>query len=330
MTSAGASGGVLRGRRHVIIGAGPLGYHVAELALAAGAEVLVGSRSGRGRIPPGTRRVRCDAADPAQAREACARASVIYNCAQPPYHRWPELFPPIQRALVEAAAATGATLVAAENLYAYGPVPGLLHERLPHAAGTRKGQVRARMAQELMEAAQTGRARTVAGRASDFYGPGVETSFLGRKIFQTIARGRTAWLLGDPDTLHTYTYIGDFARGLVTLGSEPDAVGRAWHVPSAPTMTTRELIALAGTLAGTLARVRSIPSAAVRAAGLLNPLAREAAEMLYEFERPFIVDHSAYAQRFGAQITPHRDAVAQTLEWCAGPLRAGRPPSELA
>jgi len=48
--------------------------------------------------------------------------------------------------------------------------------------------------------------------------------------------------------------------------------------------------------------------------GLFNPQIREFLEMLYQFERPFTVDGSSFAQTFGFAPTPHKVALEQTLE----------------
>jgi nucleoside-diphosphate-sugar epimerase len=37
--------------------------------------------------------------------------------------------------------------------------------------------------------------------------------------------------------------------------------------------------------------------------------------MLYEFEEPFVVDHSAFAQAFGDHATPLREAIRETVRW---------------
>jgi hypothetical protein len=39
------------------------------------------------------------------------------------------------------------------------------------------------------------------------------------------------------------------------------------------------------------------------------------AEMLYEFNEPFVVDSSKFVQAFGDIATFHHKAVRQTLEW---------------
>jgi hypothetical protein len=38
-------------------------------------------------------------------------------------------------------------------------------------------------------------------------------------------------------------------------------------------------------------------------------------EMLYEFEEPFVVDHSAFEQTFGVQAMPLREAIRETVRW---------------
>jgi hypothetical protein len=37
--------------------------------------------------------------------------------------------------------------------------------------------------------------------------------------------------------------------------------------------------------------------------------------MMYEFEQPFVVDHSKYVQAFGNHATPTRKGIQRTLEW---------------
>jgi hypothetical protein len=41
---------------------------------------------------------------------------------------------------------------------------------------------------------------------------------------------------------------------------------------------------------------------------------RETVEMAYEFEHDFVVDHRAYAERFGDRATPLDEALAATVQ----------------
>ncbi len=296
---------------HVVLGAGPVGRAVVAALVARGIEPVVVTQSGAS-VPGASSRV-ADITDPVQAAVAVAGADVVFQCAQPEYHRWPQEFPALQARIVDAAAATGALLVVAENLYGYGPHDGPLTEDLPLIATTRKGAVRAQMWRDLGAAHESGRLRVVAGRASDFFGPGVEGSAVGERFFGPLAAGRAAEIAGEPDRLHTYTYVGDFGEALVRLSETPATWGRAWHVPNAPTVTTRALAEQAAALAGTTARLRSFARWQLRLVGVFVPPVREMIEMLYEFEEDFVVDHSAYAAHCGDHATPLVESVAVTV-----------------
>jgi len=122
-------------------------------------------------------------------------------------------------------------------------------------------------------------------------------------------------VLGKLDLPHTFTYIDDFARGLVTLGEHDEALGSAWHVPSAPTLTQREIVTLIFEAAGTTPKMGETPAVLLKALGLFNPLAREVAEMLYEFDEPFVMSHARFEGAFGNGATPHEDAIRETVDW---------------
>jgi nucleoside-diphosphate-sugar epimerase len=298
-------------RTHVILGAGPVGRAVATALVARGVEPTVVTRSGTS--VPGTISHRADLSDPSQAASALADAEVVFQCAQPAYHRWPQEFPALQQRVVDAAAAAGALLVVAENLYGYGPVAGPLAENLPLAATTRKGSTRAAMWHDLKRAHDAGRLRVVAARASDFFGPDVVDSAVGGRFFGPLAKGKAVGVIGDPDRRHTYTYVGDFGEAMVRLSEQPAAYGRAWHVPNSATLTTRAFAEQAAAIAATDLRLRCIKPWLLRLLGVAVAPIRETVEMLYEFEDDFVVDHSAYATLLGDHATPLAEALTATL-----------------
>jgi nucleoside-diphosphate-sugar epimerase len=305
---------------HVIFGTGPLGLAVMRSLRAEGRRVRMINRSSLVRFDKDleTEVGGGDAADPRFAREVCEGAAVVYHCIGLPYPRWHE-FPGIARGILEGAAGAGATLVYGDNLYAYGQVAGTLREGLPEAAATVKGRIRAEVAALLLDAHRAGKVRAVIGRGSDFFGPhATEATMLGSRVFARILDGKPARAIGDPDRLHTYTYLDDFGRTLVVLGERAEAAGQVWHVPNAPPQSTRAIVAIIGELAGSPARVSVAPGWMVGLAGLFNPQLRELKEMLYEFDRDFVVDSSRFEGTFGIRATPLRDALARTLAWFRG------------
>jgi nucleoside-diphosphate-sugar epimerase len=290
---------------HVIIGAGSVGTATASALVDTGHDVVMVTRSGSGPDLPGIRRIACDASDPVALATAVGRAEVLYNCANPPYNRWPELWPPMAAAMLEVAADAGAVLVIMGNLYGYGPLDHPMTEGDPLAATGTKGRIRAAIWADALAAHEDGRVRVTEARASDFYGPGVvETSFFGRIVDRLLA-GRKAHVLGDPDMVHTATYVPDIGRTLAVLGTDERAWGRPWHVPSAPAATQRQLATLFCQEAGAPpARVGAVPPSLLTAAGVVSPLLRELKETRYQFDRPFVLDSSACTATFGIEATP--------------------------
>jgi nucleoside-diphosphate-sugar epimerase len=309
---------------HVVFGTGPVGMSVMDELVKRGKRVRMVNRSGRAGVPGGVEVVGGDATDGAFTREASEGASVVYFALNPPYTRWPELFPPLQAGVIEGAAAAGAKLVAVENLYMYGLTHGRpLTEHLPFAPNTRKSTVRARMSEELAEAHRSGKVWVATGRASDFFGPRVQVSAAGEQVFGRAVEGKSAQVAGDPDQPHTYTYAPDIGRGLVVLGEREEALGQVWHLPSPETVSTRRFVEMIFEEAGEPARIQAAPKILLRAIGLFNPGIRETIEMLYEFEEPFVVDHSKFEKAFGAHATPLGEAIGDTVRWYRSMRPAG-------
>jgi nucleoside-diphosphate-sugar epimerase len=300
---------------HVVVGTGPVGRAVIGELVERGFRVRAVDRHGAAELPAGVETMLADITDPVAAARATASAAVVYHAASVPYHRWPELLPALMRGVIAGARAAGARLVYADNLYAYGPVDGPLTEDLPSCAEGPNGHVRALLADQLLDAHARGSVRVAIGRASDFYGPWGRQSTAGERLFVPALRGKATQVLGDPDMPHTYTYLGDFARGLVTLGTHDEALGQVWHVPSAETLTTRAFIDLVYEAAGNPSKLSVMSPFLLRLLALASPMLKAVREQQYQRDRSWVVDHTKFARAFGAEVTPHADAIASTLAW---------------
>jgi nucleoside-diphosphate-sugar epimerase len=303
--------------QHVVLGAaGGTGSAVVRELAARGSSVRAVTRGGAADAPEGVEQVAADLGTTEGARRACEGAAVVYHCAQPGYTQWPELFPPMTRAVIDGAAAAGAKLVFADNLYVYGPPDGPMTEETPERARGKKGRTRIEMAAAVLGAHGDGRLRCTIGRSSDYYGPRGTTSNVGENIMKPVVRGRRARWLGSLDQPHTLNYLEDMARALVTLGERDEADGQVWHLPAAEPLTGRQFLVLAFEAAGHPAKVGVVPRPMIRIGGLFNPLVRELNETLYQFERPFILDASKFQRAFGPfEPTPHPEAVRRTVDW---------------
>ena len=307
---------------HVVYGSGPVGTAVVETLLAQGRPVRVVTRSGsRKHLPAQAEVVRGDATDPADARKVCTGASHVYNCTNPvDYHRWPEQFPPLQRGVLEGAAANGAKLIVMENLYMYGPHGGVpMTEDMPLNGHGSRSTTRVRMTEELFSAHRSGKVRVASVRASDLFGPHVTESLVGERLFAPVLAGKTAQLFANLDVPHSVSYIRDVGQALVAVGAHDAALGRAWHAPNAPAVTLRNFVRTLGEEANLAPKVSALPRPVARALlpllGLGIPTLRGLTENLYIGYQPYIVDHSAYKAAFGDHATPLHEAIRTTMQW---------------
>lgn len=293
--------------RSLIVGAGPVGTALAHRLIPAGDDVTIVTRTGGGPEHPYVERLALDASDRDALAAAAAQASVIYNCANPgSYRRWEKEWPPLAASILHAAESSGAVLVTCSNLYGYGPVDGPITHETPLAPSDRKGEIRARMWQEALAAHEAGRARVAEARASDYLGPTVTTANgLLAMYAENTLRNRTAFVFGDPDQPHSWTAVDDIAETLATLGRDKRAWGSAWLVPTNPPASVREVLTALGRHGGAGdPSLRRVPRWILRAGGVAIPVVREVNGILYQFERPFVLDATRTTQTFGLEPTP--------------------------
>jgi nucleoside-diphosphate-sugar epimerase len=304
--------------QHVIVGAGAVGMATARLLAERGDQVRLVSRRGTGPEHPAVERVAADSTDAVVLSRLARGATAVFNCAAPPYHRWPLDWPPLAAALLDAAEATGAVLVSAGNLYLYGPVDGPLTEELPARPAGHKAHVRARIWQDALARHEAGRIRTADVRASDHLGAGSQ-SLITMAVLPRVLAGRRASVPADLDAPHTWTAVTDVSRTLVAVADDERTWGRAWHVPSAPPLSIRELVTQACALAAAAPppRLSTMPGFVLWLGGLGNPFVRELRETQYQFRRPFVMDSSAATEALGITPTPIEESLAETVRGVA-------------
>jgi nucleoside-diphosphate-sugar epimerase len=302
---------------HVVFGTGAIGLALVDELAALRLPVRAVNRSGRAPVPSDVEVMAGDASNPEFAAEAAAGAAVIYQCLNPPYHRWADLFPALQNAVVHAARSTGARYVSFENTYMYGDTGGQpMTEMTPMLASSRKGKVRLTMALQLSQLHDAGDLAVTTARASDYFGPrATSQSPLGDVVIGAALAGKPVRVIGDPDRIHSYTFTQDAARTLASLGTRDDVLGEVFHVPNPGATTTRQIIGVIGAELSSSLKISVAPRLLLRLMGVFNPTLRELDEMLYEFVQPFVVDSTKAQARLGLQPTPVGDAIASTVAW---------------
>src|SRR5215217_5706637 len=304
--------------KHVILGTGAIGRAIADELVSRGESVRMVNRSGKmDEVPSGVEVVASDLYDLTNVREVTRGAKVVYQSAQPRYSEWTENFPPLQKSIIEGLIGSGAKLVVVENLYMYGDQNGKpMTEDTPYDAHTRKGRVRGELSGAALAAHNEGRVRVTTARGGNFFGPWGIDSTMGGRAFYPLLQGKPAQLIGRTDLPHSHTFIRDFGTALVILGEHEKADGQAWHVPNdQPKMTQAELVRMFAEEAGVEPKISSMGKLMMTIGGLFIPEAKETVEMMYEFDKPFIIDSSKFEQAFGMKATPMREAMRETVAW---------------
>jgi nucleoside-diphosphate-sugar epimerase len=297
---------------YLIVGAGAIGTVVAEVLAQQEHSVRLLSRRGTGPEHSLIERVAGDASDPATVARYASGTDAIFNCANPPYHRWPTDWPPIAHAILTAAETSGSALVSLNNLYAYGRPTGPMTPHDPLDADYEKAQVRATMWRDAKRAHDAGRIRATEVRASDFVGPKSE-SYLSLLV-PRILGGKSCQVIGDVDAPHSWNYTADVARTLVTCAQDGRSWGRAWHAPANPPRSVRQAIDDIARLAGVSnVKITKVPTVALRVLGLFSTDLRELPKTLYQFEAPFIIDDSETRKIFGLVPTPWDEMLTSTI-----------------
>lgn len=306
---------------YVVVGAGPTGSAVARLLADEGERVRMVSRRGAGPDHQLIERVAADATDAERLAGLAEGATALFNCAMPAYDRWPIDWPPLAAALLAAAERTGADYVMLGNTYGYGPVDGPMTEDLPMAPTTVKGRVRAQMWHDALAAHQAGRVRVTEVRASEYLGPGAVSPYVLMALPQVLA-GQPLVYPADLDAQRSWNYTGDVARTLVAASRVAGEWGRAWHVPSASTLSTRDLTARFVALAGLpMPALTEMPVEELIRLGETDSIVAEFPEMQYIVRRPHLLDSTQTEDLLDLKPTDLDQVLAETV--AAASLLAG-------
>jgi nucleoside-diphosphate-sugar epimerase len=303
----------------VIFGAGQVGSGLARELAADGVSVRV-VRHRALPVGGGIAVVAGDLADAAFVASQVADAAVVYHCANAPYDSaaWERVLPGWTDNLLAAVRGRAARLVILDNVYAFGMgAGGKLGPDQPLAPRSRKGALRARLAERIRAAQRSGDARIVVARASDFWGPGATDTYFGDQFWPAALAGKAVDWPVRADTPHSYHYLPDVVTGLRVLGAaEPDVEGREWMLPCLPPIPSSDLVAHLSRELALPIRLRVTPRPVLAVLAMFVPILRELGDMRYQWDGRFEVDDSAFRARFpSVHPTPLASAVSATVAW---------------
>jgi nucleoside-diphosphate-sugar epimerase len=254
--------------------------------------------------------------DPKSVREAARGVDTLIYLVGVPYDHF-ELHPLTMQKTLDGAIAEGVRrVVLIGTVYPYGlPVSAKVTEEHPRNPTTFKGRMRKEQEDLLLAADAAGKIEGVVLRLPDFYGPGVEASFLDG-VFKAAVNGGTADMVGPIDTSHEFVFVPDVGPVALDLAAKPEARGRWWNLAGAGTTTQREIAKMAFAATGKEMKVRVAGKTMVRVIGLFKPFMRELVEMHYLQTTPVLMDDSALTKLLGGvKKTPYEEGVKQCVAY---------------
>ena len=309
---------------YVVTGAGPVGSTVAQQLAEQGHQVRILTRSGSGPEHPLVERMRVDASDPKQLANAMTGATAVFHCIHGSAYRasaWAAELPKAEQVVMDAAAAAGAVVVFPESLYSYSEPDRIMTEAGPRSATGGKRGIRT----ALLKARQAHPADTVSVVAGDFFGPRVKMAHAGERMVTPILAGKAVQVIGSARQPHSFTYVPDLAAAMIAAAKKPTLWNTVLHAPTGPAVTQSEMAAAQAAAAGLSApKVSAVPGWVFRIAAIVSTDMRELAEMLYQFERPFVMDSSESQRLLGLEPTPLAEATAATVAWWRGAVQQPR------
>lgn len=246
-------------------------------------------------------------------------AKYVYLLVGLPYNAdiWQQQWPQLMENVIEACHQTGAKLIFFDNVYMYGKAPsdGVLTETLGFNPVSKKGEARAGIASYLLSKISEGYLNGLIARCADFYGKNLENSVLGKRFVDQLKLGNLE-LMGNKDTIHTFTYVNDIPPALYALAHDETNNGETFHLP-----TTKELLTqyqfgqlFAKHLGIQIKKTTEVKGFTLFIFGFFAPVLKEFKEMMYQFESNYIFNCNKIIERYPTlKITHYDQAIKEIL-----------------
>jgi nucleoside-diphosphate-sugar epimerase len=302
----------MNGRVLVLGATGRFGAAASEAFQKAGWTVIAQVRPGSAaRAPRGTQVL--EAIDRPAVVEAARGTDIVVHALNPLYTNWHRLALPMAYSAIEAAEASGATLMFPGNVYNYGAgMPALIDETTAMHPTSRKGELRVMIEERMREASERG-VRTIILRSGDFFGGG-RGSWLDLVIAKDIGRGRLTYP-GPLDVVHEWAYLPDLVAALVRLASVREKLGafEAFGFPG-HAVTGRDFTDAIKKAVRRDLQIKPMSWWLIHTLRRIVPMSRELSEMAYLWQEPHRIAGAKLKSVIGE--VPHtslNDAVARAL-----------------
>jgi len=252
-------------------------------------------------------------------RKAVKGSEIVYVTVGFPYSTkvWQEVWPKFISDVIAACKEFNSKLVFFDNMYMYDPkYLDRMTEETPINPPSKKGKIRAEVAQMILDEVNAGTLTALIARSADFYGPGIKnSSMMNETIVKPLKTGGKANLLGSVNAKHSYTYTPDAGKATAMLGNTANAYKQVWHLPTAPEpFTGAQWTWLIASELGVKPDYQKVNKFMVWILGYFTPIMKEILEMMYQNKKDYIFDSSKFEKRFALRPTPYHIGIKETIK----------------
>ena len=296
---------------------GAIGIEVAKALVSYTDKIRLVSRSPQ-KVNESDELYSADLTKPNEVLKAVEGSEIVYLAVGFQYKLkvWQSTWPAVMNNVINACKHHNAKLVFFDNIYMYdqdhlNPIT----ENAPINPPSKKGNIRAEIAEMLLNEVKAGNFKGLIARCADYYGPNIKnTSVLTETVFNNLNKGKKANWLSSVKHKHSFTYTPDAGKATALLGNSDDAYGEVWHLPTAPNpFTGEEWINNIAAQMGVEAKYQVAPKFLVRVMGLFIPVMKELVEMMYQYDRDYIFDSSKFEKRFNFTPTPYLEGIKNSF-----------------
>jgi len=255
---------------------------------------------------------KADLLDQQKVYESLEGSEIAYLVAGLPYKTsvWQTQWQRVMNNVIEACIRNKCKLVFFDNVYMYGKVDGAMTEDTPVNPCSKKGEIRAYIAEMLMSTADSGEIDAQIARSADFYGPkALNTASYMLILDKFKNKKKASWIINDK-AIHSATFTPDAAKATALLGNTADAYNQIWHLPTDPEpITGKQFIELAAEAFSVEPRYNVLSMFMLKMVGLFKSDIKEILEMMYQQEFDYYFDSSKFNDRF-FKATKYREGLA--------------------
>jgi nucleoside-diphosphate-sugar epimerase len=294
---------------------GPIG---SELALALGSytnNIRLVSRNPK-KVNANDKLLPADLTQPGSVDKAIEGSEIVYLTVGFEYDLkvWKRTWPVLMENVVEACKKYNSKLVFFDNVYMYdADYLANMTEETPIRPISKKGEIRAAIAERLLAETRQGNLNALIARSADFLGP--TNSVLIETVYNNLKKGKKANWFADANKVHNFTFYKDAAKGTALLGNTPDAYNQVWHLPTDQTpLTGKQWVEMIAQQMNVKPRLMVVPVWLAGLMGIFVPILRELKEMMYQYDRDYFFNSSKFDKKFNYKAVPPAEAVKTLIE----------------